>query len=74
MNMERQEIYSIVQRLDIIAERMESTINGNENEKLNLYRKTLEETVSVLIDTKSAFHSKTLKSLREKIEYVLDKD
>lgn len=69
---------SALERIDRLIQRIESleTLFEGFKEKSvskseTVYRQTLIETVEVLVKTKGAFQSKTLKNLREKIEQIL---
>ncbi len=68
----QQKIETIVTRLERVAQIFETTIQVRDQHKTICYRNELENVVDVLKSTKSSFHSKQLKELRERIEKILN--
>ncbi len=66
-----QNINDIVYRLEVAVGKIELSTQNHYHASRDFYRQELEHAVDVLKQTKSSFHSKQLKKLRERIEKVL---
>lgn len=64
-------IREIADRLEGLITRMEGKMDQKTKREVETYRSLLEETVSVLVSTKSSFHSRQLMALRKRIEAAL---